>query len=50
MLMLIDIDKKLRSFSNIIEYLEGMNFLDGATKQISKRFTHKTWSYTLIGK
>ena len=48
-LMSIDIDNKPAEYKDIIRYLEGMNFPEGATKQIRTRIAHKSRSYTLIG-
>ena len=48
-LMSIDIDNEPAEYKDVIRYLEGMNFPEGATKQIRTRIAHKSRSYTLIG-
>ena len=48
-LMSIDIDKEPAEYKDIIRYLEGMNFPEGATKQVRTRIAHKSRSYSLIG-
>jgi hypothetical protein len=50
MLMSVDIENKPEEYKDIIRYLQRINFLESATKQIRMRIAHKSQSYTLIGR
>ena len=49
MLISVDIEDKLKEYKDIIRYVKGMNFPEGATKQIKTRIAHKSRYDTLIG-
>jgi dimeric dUTPase (all-alpha-NTP-PPase superfamily) len=47
--MSINVEKTLEEYREIIQYLDGMRFPDGATKAVRTRITHKNINYLMIG-
>ena len=46
--MSIDIDNEPAEYKETIRYLKGMNFSEGAIKQIRTKIAHKNCFYILI--
>jgi len=48
-IMSINKEEAPEEYREIIQYLDGMRFPDGATKAVQTRIAHKSWSYSMIG-
>jgi len=48
-IMSINAEEAPEEYQEIIQYLDGMRFLDGATKAVRTRIAHKSRSYLMIG-
>jgi hypothetical protein len=48
-IMTINADEMLEKYREIIQYLDGMRLLIGATKVVRTRIAHKSWNYLMIG-
>jgi hypothetical protein len=48
-IMFINAEETPEEYQEIIQYLDGMKFLDGATKAVRTRITHKSRNYSMIG-
>ncbi len=47
-IMSINIEKTLKEYREIIQYLDGMRFPHGATKVVRTRIVHKSQNYSMI--
>jgi hypothetical protein len=47
--MSINAEKTLEEYQEIIQYLDGMRFPDGATKAVRTRIADKSRNYSMIG-
>jgi hypothetical protein len=48
-IMSINAEKAPEEYREIIQYLDGMRFPNGATKVVRTRITHKSRNYSMIG-
>jgi len=48
-IMSINVEEAPEEYREIIQYLNGMRFLDGATKALRTRIAHKSRNYSMIG-
>ncbi len=48
-IMTINADELPEQYQEIIQYLDGMRFLDGATTVVRTRIAHKSQNYSMIG-
>jgi hypothetical protein len=48
-IMSITAEEAPEEYREIIQYLDGMKFLDGATKAVRTRIAHKSRNYSTIG-
>jgi hypothetical protein len=48
-IMSINAEEAPEEYREIVQYLDGMRFPDGATKAVRTRIAHKSWNYSMIG-
>jgi len=48
-IMSINVKEALEEYREIIQYLDGMRFPNGATKVVRTRIAHKSRNYSMIG-
>jgi len=48
-IMSINAEEAPEEFREIIQYLNGMRFLDGTTKAVRTKIAHKSRNYSMIG-
>jgi hypothetical protein len=48
-IMSINAEEAPEEYREIIQYLDGMKFPDGATKEVRTRIAHKSRNYSMIG-
>ncbi len=46
--MSINIEETLEEYREIIQYLDGMRFPDGATKTVQTKIAHKNRNYSML--
>jgi hypothetical protein len=47
--MSINVEETPKEYREIIQYLDGMRFPNGATKAVRTRIAHKSRNYPMIG-